>query len=190
MKKVYLMMMMLALAALSLTACGGDDEDENNSGGGSGATSSCFIKLSFDGKSYSEAIPEWICAKIDPVGTDRQNKKLTYTYDMIPHFKDEGFRFFFGLVHYRNKADLLSSSPGNYGCAKDILDDAFYNNLTFSSIFEIDGDEYKFVSGTHEVKSIMSMNNDVYIEGNFTSVFSLNGDTRNLSGSYRVRIPY
>jgi len=191
MKKLYSTIMMLAMmvAALSFAACGGDDEDDG--GGGNISSGSCFIEVSFGGKTYKETISDkWAYAQIDPVGTDDQNKKLTYTYDMTAHFEDtKGFLFMYGIVHYRNKADLLASPTGSYGCAKDILDDSFYNNLTFSPLFEIDGDEYEFINGTHQVKSIKKINNDVYVEGSFTAVFTLDGDTRNLSGSYKMLIP-
>lgn len=189
MRKVYSTIMMLALmvAALSLTACGSSSDDEEDNGGGSDIG---YIQVKIDGKTYKESIQYWAYAQIDPFGSDAQGNKLTHTYDMTAHFEDtEGFLFMFGLSHFRNNSALLASNPGSYPFAKNIDDDAVYNNLAFSCLYELDGDEYNVVSGTHQVKSIKSIGSDIYVEGSFTAVFSLRGDTRNISGSYRMLIP-
>ena len=96
----------------------------------------------------------------------------------------------FGIVHFRNRSELLKSASGSYPCAKDILDDSFYNNLAFSPGFRLDGDEYDFERGTHQVKRISSAENAVYVEGSFTASFKLNSDRQTVSGSYKIRIPY
>ncbi len=161
----------------------GNNENSDDSNNG-------YIQVKIDGKTYKESILYWAYAQIDPLGNDAQGNKLTYTYDMTAHFEDtEGFLFMFGLSHFRNKSALLESNPGSYPFAKDIYDDAAYNNLAFTCLYELDGDEYNTVSGTHQVKSIKSIGSDVYVEGSFTAVFSLRGDTRNISGSYRMLIP-
>lgn len=184
MKKIY--SIIVILAAISITACGGDDDEIDNGGN---ASDKYYIEVKLDGRTYNEAIPDWICAQINPIGTDSHNKKLVYTYDMVAHFENNGFVFMFGIVHYKNKEDLLASNPGSYLCARNILDKNIYNNLTFCPLFEIDGDEYDLESGTHQVKSIKSIGNKVCIEGSFTNVFKLKGDVRNISGSYRIYIP-
>jgi hypothetical protein len=193
MRKTYSTVMMLAMmvAALSFTACGGDDDDNDDIGNGGGDSSSSYIEVKFDGDTYREAIPEWICAQIDNMGTDSQGKKLTYTYDMVAHFKNNyGFNFMFGIVHYRNRADLLASSPGSYLCGGSISDRSILNNLTFYPLFELDGDEYDLVDGYHNVRSIQSVGGDVRIEGSFTTVFERRGDTKNIQGSYSILIPF
>lgn len=189
MKKVYSTIMMLAMmvAALSLTACGGDDDEDG--GGDAISTSGDYIRVTLDGKTYSDNILDWHYAQIDPVGRDKNDKPLTFTYDMCDHFDNNGFSFMFGVVHFSRTNELLASSPGTYGCAKDILDSNFYNNLTFSSVLEIDYDEYDWVSGTHNVKSIKKVNGEVQLEGSFTSNFELNGNIKKVKGDYRISIP-
>lgn len=190
MKKIHSTIMMLAMmvAALSLTACGGDD-DEEDGGGNIIPISGDFIRVTLDGKTYSANILDWHYAQIDPVGRDSNDKPLTFTYDMCDHFDDDGFSFMFGVVHFSRKNELLASSPGTYGCSKDILSDDYYRNLTFCSTLEIDYDEYKWVSGTHNVKSIKEVNGEVQLEGSFTSNFELNGNTKKVKGDYRISIP-
>lgn len=164
----------------------GDNDNEASEGSGSS-----YIQVKIDGKTYKEAIPEWIYAQINNMGTDSQGKKLSYTYDMVAHFEEtEGFLFMFGITHYRNKTDLLASSPGSYPFARDTADDEIYNNLAFTCLYELDGDEYTCVSGTHQVKSIKSEGSDVRVEGSFTAVFKYNGDTKNIQGSYSILIPF
>ena len=186
MKKLYSTMMMLAMmvAALSFTACGGDDDEL----GESTPISGDYIRVTLDGKTYSDRILDWHYAQIDPVGRDGDNKPLTCTYDMCDHFDDYGFKFLFGVVHYSRKNDLLASSPGTYGCSKGTLNKDFYRNLTFSSILEIDYDEYTWVNGTHQVKSIKEVNGGVQLEGSFTSIFELEIRSKTVKGDYRITI--
>lgn len=149
-----------------------------------------FVEVKIDGKTYKESFPDWATAQIDPLGTDSQGKKITYTYDMRAHFEDtHGFLFMFGISHYSNKADLLASNSGSYPFALHIRDNKIYNNLAFSCIYELDGDEYSAVSGTHQVNSIESVGGDVCVKGSFTAVFNYNGDTKNIQGSYSIIIP-
>lgn len=186
MKRVYSTVMMLAMmvSALSFTACSKDGDDEGDFGGTN------YIQVKIDGKTYRESFSDWAIAQIDPLGSDSQGKKITYTYDMTAHFEDtEGFLFMFGITHYRNKTDLLASSPGSYPFARDINDDEIYNNLAFTCLYELDGDEYNAVSGIHQVKSIKSDGSDVRVEGSFTAVFKYKGDTKNIQGSYSIVIP-
>ena len=187
MKKVNFMITMFAImfAALSFTACGSDNGDDATGGD----SSEGYIEVKFNGKTYREAINNWEYAQIDPVGKDDQDRKLTFTYDMQAHFENKGFSFMIGIVHFRNRSELLKSASGSYPCAKDILDDSFYNNLTFVPKFHLDGDEYDFERGTHQVKRISSAENAVYVEGSFTASFKLNSDRQTVSGSYKIRIP-
>lgn len=187
MKKINLMFTMLAIifVALSFTACGSDDDD-NASGGGS---STSYIEVNFNGKTYREKIYEEVLAQIDNSGVDEQGKKLSFTYDMQAHFDNNGFNFMFGIVHYRNKSELLNSIPGSYPCAKDIVDDNFDNNLAFIPLLKIDGDEYEFISGTHQVKKISSASDGVYVEGSFTATFKRDSDRKTVTGSYKLLIP-
>jgi len=167
-----------------------NDNDNNNQGSNDDfSMSGDFIKITMDGKTYSDKIVDWYYAQIDPVGRDANNKPLTFTYDMRDHFDDYGFSFMFGVVHYSRKNDLLASSVGTYGCAESILSDDYYKNLTFWSTLEIDYDEYTWNSGTHEVKSIKEVDGRVQLEGIFTSNFSFNGSSRTVKGSYRITIP-
>ena len=192
MRIIYSSVMMLAMmvAALSFTACGGDD-DNDDIGNGGGDSSSSYIQVKIDGNTYKESILEWYYAQIDPLGTDNQGNKLTHTYDMYAHFEDtEGFLFMFGITHYRKKDNLLASSPGSYPFARSIDDDDIYNNLAFTCLYELDGDEYNTVSGTHQVKSIKSVGSDVRVEGSFTAECRYNGDTKNIQGSYSILIPF
>lgn len=194
MKKLYSTMMMLAMmvAALSFTACGGSDDDENEDGGVDGGgmpVSGDYIRITLDGKSYSDKILDWHYLQVDPVGKDSNNKPLTFTYDMRDHFDNNGFSFLFGVVHFSRMNELLASSPGVYGCSKDMLSEDYYRNLTFWSSLEIDYDEYTWVSGTHQVKSIHEVNGRVQIEGSFTSNFELDGKRKNVKGDYRITIP-
>ena len=62
-------------------------------------------------------------------------------------------------------------------------------SIFFCPLLEIDGDEYEFVSGTHQVKKISSASDGVYVEGSFTASFKLNSDRQTVSGSYKIRIP-
>ena len=187
MKKVNFMITMFAImfAALSFTACGSDNGDDATGGD----SSEGYIEVKFNGKTYREAINNWEYAQIDPVGKDDQDRKLTFTYDMQSHFENKGFSFMFGIVHFRNRSELLKSASGSYPCAKDILDDSFYNNLTFCPMFDLNGDEYDFERGTHQVKRISGAENAVYVEGSFTASFKLNSDRQTVSGSYKIRIP-
>ena len=186
MKKLYSTIMMLAMmvAALSFTACGDDDDDDGGS-----STTGDYLRVTLDGKTYSDKILNWDYAQIDPVGRDDNNKPLTYTYDMCDHFDKEGFSFMFGVVHFSRKDDLLACSPGTYSCSKDILSDDFYKNFTFSASLDIDYDEYDWVSGTHKIKTIKEVNGKVQLEGSFTSVFELNGNSKTVTGDYRITIP-
>ena len=97
--------------------------------------------------------------------------------------------FMIGLVHFTHESDLLACSTGTYGCARDIMADDFYRNLTLTTLLDIDYDEYNWVGGTHEVKSIQKVNGKIQIEGSFTSNFELKGDSQFISGSYRMTIP-
>ena len=171
------------VAALSFTACSSSD-DENN---GDVPASRDFLQVDYEGKTYIEDLS--IYAQIKPFGTDNQNRKLTYTYDMVAHFEDNGFTFMIGLVHLTNESELLASNTGTYSCAKDIFDDNMYQNLALVTLLEVNNDEYDWVSGTHQVKSIKKVNGDVQIEGSFTSSFELNGDRKTVKGSYRITIP-
>ena len=185
MKKVYstIMMLTMMVAALSFTACGDDEDDDNPNGGGD------YIQVTLDGKTYSDKILNWHYAQVDPVGEDENGKPLTFTYDMYEHFEDDGFSFMFGVVHYSRNADLLASPTGNYGCAKDILSDDFYKNLTFSPSLDIDYHEYEWKSGTHQVKSIKEVNGKVQLEAEFTSKFEYKGNNKTVKGKYRITIP-
>ena len=156
-----------------------------------GGSADSYIQVKIDGKTYKEAIPEWCYAQIDPFGSDSQGNKLTHTYDMAAHFEDtEGFLFMFGITHYRKKDNLLASSPGSYPFAKSTADDEIYNNLAFSCLYELDGDEYDAVSGTHQVKSIKSVGSDVCVEGSFTAKFKYHGDTKDIQGNYSILSPF
>ena len=148
-----------------------------------------YLKVTLDGKSYSDKILNWHIAQVDPVGYDKDGNPLTLTYDMRDHFEDNGFSFLFGIVHFSRKNDLLASPVGAYGCAESILSDDYYNNLTFWSTLEIDYKEYKWISGTHNVKSIKEVDGKVQIEGDFTSTFSYGSDSKTVKGSYRMTIP-
>ena len=158
--------------------------DNNN---GNDPMSGDYIQIVFKGKTYTDATPYY--AQILPVGVDSQNRKLTFTYDIIPHFEELGFCFMIGLVHFTHESDLLACSTGTYGCARDIIADDFYRNLTLTTLLDIDYDEYNWVGGTHEVKSIQKVNGKIQIEGSFTSNFELKGDSQFISGSYRMTIP-
>ena len=159
-----------------------NDEDD------SGITGD-YIRVTLNGHTYSDKILKWHYAQVDPVGRDDNNKPLTLTYDMYDRFEDYGFSFMFGVVHFSRKNELLASSPGTYGCSESILSSDYYRNLTFCSTLDIDYDEYKWVSGTHEVKSIKEVNGDVQIEGAFTSTFIYEGDSKIVNGDYRITIP-
>ena len=149
-----------------------------------------FVEVKIDGKTYKESFPDWATAQIDPLGTDSQGKKITFTYDMRAHFEDTyGFRFMFGISHFRNKTDLLASTSGSYPFALDTSDDKIFNNLAFTCGYILDGDEYRAVSGTHQVNSIESVDGDVCVKGSFTAVFDYNGDTKNIEGNYSIIIP-
>ena len=71
MKKLYSTIMMLAMmvAALSFTACGDDDDDDGGS-----STTGDYLRVTLDGKTYSDKILNWDYAQIDPVGRDDNNK--------------------------------------------------------------------------------------------------------------------
>lgn len=56
-------------------------------------------------------------------------------------------------------------------------------------MFDLNGDEYDFERGTHQVKRISGAENAVYVEGSFTASFKLNSDRQTVSGSYKIRIP-
>ena len=167
----------------------GDNTNDDEGDGDNDTISGDYLQVTLDGKSYSDKILDWYIAQIDPVGYDNNGKPLTLTYDMRDHFEDKGFSFFFGIVHFSRKSDLLASPVGSYGCAESILNDNYYNNLTFWSDLEIDYNEYKWISGTHNVKSIKEVNGDVQIEGSFTSIFNYEGDSKTVKGSYRITIP-
>ncbi len=184
-----MMLAMMCIAAVSVTACGGDDDEGEIGGGGGSAITGDFIRVTLDGKTYSDKILDWHYAQSDPVGKDSDNKPLTLTYDMYDHFEKDGFTFMFGIVHFSRLNELLACSPGTYGCSKDLLSEDFYNNLTFSSTLDIDYEEYTWVSGTHQVKSIKEVNGKVQVEGSFTSTFELDGRTKNVKGDYRISIP-
>lgn len=164
--------------------------DDDNGNGNTNPLSGDYIQVTLNGKTYSDNKLDWCKAQIDPVGRDSNNKPLTLTYDMCDHFDKYGFSFFWGVVHFSRKSDLLASPIGAYGCGESILSDDYYKNLTFWSTLEIDYDEYKWVSGTHQVKSIKEVGGGVQLEGSFTSEFVLNGSSRTVKGDYRITIPY
>ena len=167
-----------------------DFSEGDNTSGDDGTYGDRFVEVKIDGKTYKESFPEWATAQVDPFGTDSQGKKLTLTYDMKAHFEDtDGFLFQFGISHYRNKADLLASTPGSYPFALNTIDDKMLNNLAFSCIYELDGDEYRAVSGTHQVNSIESVDGDVCVKGSFTAIFKFKDDTKNIQGNYSIIIP-
>ena len=167
-----------------------DFSEGDNTSGDDGTYGDRFVEVKIDGKTYKESFPDWATAQIDPLGTDSQGKKITFTYDMVAHFaKTYGFKFLFGISHYRNKADLLASTPGSYPFALDTSDDKIFNNLAFTCGYMLDGDEYSAVSGTHQVNSIESVDGDVCVKGSFTAVFKYNGNTKNIQGSYSIIIP-
>ena len=185
MKKIYstIMMLVMIVTALSFATCssGGDDDSGGDTPGGDG-----FIKVTFNGKTYTEGFP--VYAQIKPSSYDSQNRSLTYTYDAVPHFEEKGFRFMYGIIHFTNKTDLLASSPGNYDCAGELFSSPD-NNLTLTTQLSVDAEEYDWVSGTHQVTSIKKVNGGVQIEGSFTSTFKLDGNNQSVKGSYRMTIP-
>lgn len=144
-----------------------------------------FVRVTFEGNTYQEPMPFY--CQIDPVGWDGDTP-LTFTYDAKEHFRNNGFIFMLGLIHYSRKTDLLKSSPGSYKCVGGVFLD-YYHNFTFTGKLEIDYIEYDFVSGTHQVTSVKEVGGRIQIEGNFTNSFEYNGDAKTVKGNYRMTIP-
>lgn len=158
---------------------------DDNSSQEQGTIEGDFVKVTFEGNTYQEPMPFYL--QVDPVGWDGDTP-LTFTYDAIGHFKNNGFAFMLGLIHYSRQRDLLNSSPGTYKCVGSIYLD-YYSNFTFTGMLEIDYKEYDFVSGTHQVTSVKEVGGKIQIEGNFTNIFEYHGDTKTIKGNYRMTIP-
>ena len=158
---------------------------DDNSSQEQGTIEGDFVKVTFEGNTYQEPMPFY--CQVDPVGWNGDTP-LTFTYDAIEHFKNNGFAFMLGLIHYSRQRDLLNSSPGTYKCVGNIYLDN-YSNFTFTGMLEIDYKEYDFVSGTHQVTSVKEVGGKIQIEGNFTNIFEYHGDTKTIKGNYRMTIP-
>lgn len=184
----FTLMVMSVFMVMGISSCSSDDDEEDGIGTET-PISGDYIRITLDGKTYSDKILDWYYIQVDPVGRDSNNKSLTLTGDMRDHFEDYGFSFMFGVVHFSKMNELLASSPGTYGCSKDMLRDDYYRNLTFTATLDIDYDEYEWVSGTHQVKSIKEVGGKVQLVGSFTSKFELDGNIKTVKGDYRITIP-
>lgn len=168
-----------------VTSC--TDDDDNNGG----SANSGYIEVTLNGKTYKESSNSLFYEQVAPVGTDSDDKPLTLTYDGQKHFADDGFAFFFGMVHYSRKEDLLASKTGEYRCAEKIYQKDFLNNLTFvPDDLTIDYKEYEWESGTHKVTSIKEVNGNVQIEGSFVLTYNVDDEDLIVKGKYKMIIPY
>jgi hypothetical protein len=150
-----------------------------------------YIEVTLNGKTYKEKLYNGLFAQIEPVGRDKSNRPLTFTYDMVDHFDGKGFSFMLGIIHYTKKDELLSlSSPGTYSVCGNVLDDDQLSNLVLAPTFDYDYYSYNLQSGTNQVKSIKEVKHGVRITGSFTTTFAKNGDVKTVKGSYAMTIPY
>ena len=150
-------------------------------------STSDFLNFTLDGKTYSAKVKYY--AQVAPIDKDENGKSLTYTYGIEDLFNIEGFLFRLGLIHFSWKSDLLASPIGTYYCSERPHSGDYKHNLTLCPNLKLNFNTYKWSSGTHEVKSIKEVNGKVQIEGDFTSTFYYDGDSRTVEGNYRMTIP-
>lgn len=191
-KFIYFLFVMMCVAApFALVSCS-DDDDE---GGGTSAGSSDYLEVTLDGKTYMEDIPAWGYVYLDGTETDSEGNRVSIVNVVIDSFGDQyGFSFLPSIAYYSMKDKLMTAEPGAYlhkNRFGNIWDGEYYcENFTMVSDVEIGTSYYELVSGTHQIRSVRSVGNEVQIEGTFDGVYKCDKSQSQceVQGKYRMTL--
>lgn len=187
-KFIYSLYIILLIVPFMLISCDLDDDDLNES-------KSDYIEVTINGKTYREDIPIWGYVILDGTERDSKGNVISLTNVVSDSFEEKyGFSFSLSMAHFASKEDLMASKNGEYLHNErfgNVWEGEFFcENFTLVSDLEINFDYYRFIKGTHYVRSVKGVGNDVQVEGTFDGLYECEENNKQceVQGKYRMTL--